>query len=414
LRQSSGFGVTLDAPEAALSFGRRFQGDIMSGDDLDLAAIRQSVRAVCEEFPGAYWREADRERAYPTAFVDALTRAGFLAALIPEDYGGSGLPLEAAAVIMEEIQAAGCNGAACHAQMYVMNTILRHGSAAQKAAYLPGIARGELRLQAFGVTEPSSGSDTLSLSTQAVRRGDVYVVNGQKIWTSRAEHSDLMLLLARTTPRDAVQKRTEGLSIFLVDMREARGRGLTTRPIRTMMNHSTTEVFFDGLEVPAENLIGEEGQGFRYILTGLNAERILIAAECVGDAKWFIEKATGYARDRVLFGRPIGQNQGVQFPIARAYAQMRAAELMVREAARLYQTGDNVGAEANMAKLLAADASWAAGEACVQTFGGFGFAEEYDVERKFREARLYQVAPISTNMILAYVAEHVLGLPRSY
>ncbi|NDC58324.1 MAG: acyl-CoA dehydrogenase, partial [Alphaproteobacteria bacterium] len=302
----------------------------------------------------------------------------------------------------------------CHAQMYIMNTILRHGSAAQKDAYLPRIARGELRLQAFGVTEPTSGSDTLNLRTTAVRRGDVYVVDGQKIWTSRAEHSDLMLLLARTTPRDQVAKKAEGLSIFLVDMRAALGKGLTIRPIRTMMNHSTTEVFFDQLEVPAQNLIGEEGQGFRYILSGMNAERILIAAECIGDAKWFIEKASAYARERVLFGRPIGQNQGVQFPIARAYAQMRAADLMVHEAARLYETGANVGAEANMAKMLAADASWAAGEACVQTFGGFGFAEEYDVERKYREARLYQVAPISTNMILSYIAEHVLGLPRAY
>jgi acyl-CoA dehydrogenase len=383
-------------------------------EDADLAEIRRSVRALCDGFPGAYWREADRERAYPTDFVAALTQAGFLAALIPESYGGAGLSLRAACVIMEEVQASGCNGAACHAQMYIMNTILRHGSAAQKDAYLPRIARGELRLQAFGVTEPTSGSDTLNLRTTAVRRGDVYVVNGQKIWTSRAEHSDLMLLLARTTPRDQVAKKAEGLSIFLVDMRAALGKGLTIRPIRTMMNHSTTEVFFDQLEVPAQNLIGEEGQGFRYILSGMNAERILIAAECIGDAKWFIEKASAYARERVLFGRPIGQNQGVQFPIARAYAQMRAADLMVHEAARLYETGANVGAEANMAKMLAADASWAAGEACVQTFGGFGFAEEYDVERKYREARLYQVAPISTNMILSYVAEHVLGLPRAY
>ena len=383
-------------------------------EEADLAEIRRSVRALCDGFPGAYWREADRERAYPTDFVAALTQAGFLAALIPESYGGAGLSLRAACVIMEEVQASGCNGAACHAQMYIMNTILRHGSAAQKDAYLPRIARGELRLQAFGVTEPTSGSDTLNLRTTAVRRGDVYVVDGQKIWTSRAEHSDLMLLLARTTPRDQVAKKAEGLSIFLVDMRAALGKGLTIRPIRTMMNHSTTEVFFDQLEVPAQNLIGEEGQGFRYILSGMNAERILIAAECIGDAKWFIEKASAYARERVLFGRPIGQNQGVQFPIARAYAQMRAADLMVHEAARLYETGANVGAEANMAKMLAADASWAAGEACVQTFGGFGFAEEYDVERKYREARLYQVAPISTNMILSYIAEHVLGLPRAY
>lgn len=383
-------------------------------EEQDLAEIRGSVRALCGRFPGEYWRAADRDRAYPTEFVNALTEAGFLAALIPEEFGGSGLSLRAAAVIMEQIQASGCNGAACHAQMYIMNTILRHGSAAQKQKYLPKIASGELRLQAFGVTEPTSGTDTLSLRTTATRNGDVYVVNGQKIWTSRAEHSDLMLLLARTTPRDQVAKKSEGLSIFLVDMREAVGKGLAIRPIRTMMNHSTTEVFFDHLEVPVGNLIGEEGSGFRYILSGMNAERILIAAECVGDAKWFIEKATGYARERVLFNRPIGQNQGVQFPIAKAYAQMRAAELMVHEAARVYQAGGNVGAEANMAKMLAADASWAAGEACVQTFGGFGFAEEYDVERKFREARLYQVAPISTNMILSYIAEHVLGMPRSY
>jgi alkylation response protein AidB-like acyl-CoA dehydrogenase len=380
----------------------------------DLVEIRRAVRGLCEGFPGEYWRRLDRERAYPTQFVQALTEAGFLAALIPEEYGGSGLTLRAAAVIMEEIQAAGCNGAACHAQMYVMNTLLRHGSPEQKQRYLPKIASGELRLQAFGVTEPTSGTDTLALRTTAVREGDHYVVNGQKLWTSRAEHSDLMLLLARTTPRDQVRKKTEGLSIFLVDMRQALGAGLTIRPIRTMMNHATTEVFFDRMAIPAGNLIGEEGQGFGYILSGMNAERILIGAECIGDAKWFIEKASSYARERVLFGRPIGQNQGVQFPIARAYVQMRAAELMVREAAELYQAGGNVGAEANMAKMLAADASWAAADMCVQTHGGFGFAEEYDVERKFRETRLYQVAPISTNMILSYVAEHVLGLPRSY
>jgi alkylation response protein AidB-like acyl-CoA dehydrogenase len=380
----------------------------------DLSEIRRAVRALCEEFSGEYWRTKDRDRAYPAEFVDALTRAGFLAALIPEEFGGSGLKLDAAAVIMEEIQAAGCNGASAHAQMYIMNTLLKYGSADQKAAYLPGIASGELRLQAFGVSEPTSGTDTLSLKTRAVRDGDVYVVNGQKIWTSRAEHSDLMLLLARTTPREDVAKRTEGLSIFLVDMRAAVGKGLTIKPIRTLMNHSTTEVFFDDLRIPASALIGEEGQGFRYILSGMNAERILIAAECVGDAKWFIEKATGYAKDRQVFGRPIGQNQGVQFPIARAYAQMRAAELMVHHAAQAYDAGGNPGAEANMAKLLASEASWAAADMCVQTFGGFGFAEEYDVERKFREARLYTVAPISTNLILSYLAEHVLGLPRSY
>ncbi len=378
------------------------------------ADIRESVRALCARFPGEYWRDLDRERAYPTAFVNALTEAGYLAALIPEEFGGSGLTVSAAAAIMEEVHATGCNGAACHAQMYTMGTILRHGSPAQKQAYLPGIASGELRLQAFGVTEPTSGTDTLSLRTTARRDGDAYVINGQKIWTSRAEHSDLMLLLARTTPKEQAVKRTDGLSVFLVDMRLAQGAGITINPIRTMMNHATTEVFFDDLRVPAANLIGEEGKGFRYILSGMNTERILIASECIGDAKWFIEKATAYAKSRELFGRPIGQNQGVQFPIARAYAQMRAAELMVHEAARKYEAGGDIGAEANMAKLLAADASWAAADMCVQTHGGFGFAEEYDIERKFRETRLYQVAPISTNLILSYLAEHVLGLPRSY
>ena len=379
----------------------------------DIAPIREAVRALCADFPGAYWRKLDRERAYPAEFVAALTRAGFLAALIPEEYGGSGLSMVAAAAIMEEIQAAGCNGAACHAQMYTMGTVLRHGSEAQKQKYLPAIARGELRLQAFGVTEPTSGTDTLSLRTTAVRDGnDAYVVNGQKIWTSRAEHSDLMLLLARTTPRDQVKQRTEGLSVFILDMRKA--KGITIQPIRTMMNHATTQVFFDNVRVPAENLIGEEGRGFRYILSGMNAERILIGAECIGDAKWFIDKATAYAKERVLFERPIGQNQGVQFPIARAYAQMRAAELMVYEAAGLYAGGRDCGPQANMAKMLAADASWAAADMCVQTHGGFGFAEEFDIERKFRETRLYQVAPISTNLILSYLAEHVLGLPRSY
>jgi len=376
--------------------------------------IREGVRALCEGFPGEYWRRLDQASAYPTEFIQALTEAGYLAALIPEAYGGSGLPLKAAAVILEEIQAAGANGAAGHAQMYVMNTLLRHGSEAQKTQWLPQIASGALRLQAFGVTEPGSGTDTLGLRTTAVRDGDVYRVNGQKIWTSRAEHSDLMLLLARTTPREDAASKTAGLSIFLVDMREARGKGLEIRPIRTMMNHGTTEIFMDDLVIPADSLIGEEGLGFRYILSGMNAERILIGAECVGDAKWFIDKASAYARERVVFGRPIGQNQGVQFPIAKAYAQMRAAELMVHHAADLYQTGANVGAEANMAKMLAADASWAAADMCVQTHGGFGFAAEYDVERKFRETRLYQVAPISTNLILSYLAEHVLKLPRSY
>ncbi|CAD5299364.1 conserved hypothetical protein [Bosea sp. 62] len=380
----------------------------------DHTDIREAVARLCADFPGEYWRKLDREMAYPAEFVTALTESGFLSALIPEEYGGAGLTLLAAAAIMEEIQRQGCNGGACHAQMYVMGTVLRHGSAEQKQRYLPGIASGELRLQAFGVTEPTSGTDTTALRTTARREGDHYVVNGQKIWTSRAAQSDLMLLLARTTPRDQVQKRTDGLSVFILDMREALENGLTIRPIRTMMNHATTEVFFDNVKVPAANLVGEEGKGFRYILSGMNAERILIAAECVGDAKWFIDKASNYARERQVFGRPIGQNQGIQFPIARAYANMRAAELMVREAISLYEAGENPGAEANMAKLLAADASFEAANACIQTHGGFGFAEEYDIERKFRETRLYQVAPISTNLILSYLAEHVLGMPRSY
>jgi len=381
----------------------------------DHADIRDAVAKLCAQFPGEYWRKLDREMAYPSAFVDALTQAGYLSVLIPEEYGGAGLKLSAAAAILEEIQRAGCNGGGCHAQMYTMGTLLRHGSDAQKQKWLPKVASGELRLQAFGVTEPTSGTDTSSLKTFAKRDGnDGYVVNGQKIWTSRAEHSDLMILLARTTPKDEVKKRTDGLSVFIVDMREAKGHGLEIRPIRTMMNHATTEVFFTDMKVPAENLIGEEGKGFRYILSGMNAERILIAAECIGDAKWFIAKATSYAKERTVFGRPIGQNQGVQFPIAKAYAAMRAAELMVREATRKYEAGEDCGAEANMAKMLAADASWEAANACVQTHGGFGFAEEYDVERKFRETRLYQVAPISTNLILSYVAEHVLGMPRSY
>ncbi len=380
----------------------------------DYADIRDAVAKLCADFPGEYWRKLDREMAYPQVFVNALTESGFLAALIPEEYGGAGLRLSAAAVIMEEIQRQGCNGAACHAQMYVMGTVLRHGNAEQKQRYLPKIASGELRLQAFGVTEPTSGTDTTALRTTARREGDHYVINGQKIWTSRAAQSDLMLLLARTTPRDQVGRKTDGLSVLLLDMREAIQAGLTIRPIRTMMNHATTEVFFDNVKVPVENLIGEEGKGFRYILSGMNAERILIASECVGDAKWFIDKASTYAKERHVFGRPIGQNQGIQFPIAKAYANMRAAELMVREAIRLYEAGDNPGAEANMAKMLAADASFEAANACVQTHGGFGFAEEYDVERKFRETRLYQVAPISTNLILSFLAEHVLGMPRSY
>ena len=386
--------------------------DLPQGDEI--AHIRDSVRKLCADFPGEYWRRLDRESAYPTEFVKALSDAGYLSVLIPEEFGGSGLPLSAAAAILEEVHRAGANGGACHAQMYIMGALLRHGSAAQKAKYLPAIASGELRLQAFGVTEPTSGTDTTSIKTFARRDGDHYIVNGQKVWTSRAEHSDLMLLLARTTAKEQAAKKTDGMSVFIVDMREARQGGMTIKPIRTMMNHSTTEVFFDTVRVPAENLIGEEDKGFRYILSGMNAERILIAAECIGDAKWFIEKASAYAGQRNVFGRPIGQNQGVQFPIARAYAQMRAAELMVHQAAALFEAGQDCGEQANVAKMLAAEASWAAAEACVQTHGGFAFAEEYDVERKFRETRLYQVAPISTNLILSYVAEHVLGMPRSY
>jgi acyl-CoA dehydrogenase len=379
------------------------------------ADIRDAVAKLCAQFPGEYWRKLDREMAYPKAFVDALTESGYLAVLIPEEYGGAGLKISAASAILEEIHRAGCNAGACHAQMYTMGTVLRHGSAAQKAQWLPKIATGELRLQAFGVTEPTSGTDTSSLKTFARREGnDSYVVNGQKLWTSRAEYSDLMILLARTTPKEQAKKRTDGLSVFIVDMREAKKAGLTIRPIRTMMNHSTTEVFFTDMKVPAENLIGDEGNGFRYILSGMNAERILIASESIGDAKWFTAKATDYAKERSVFGRPIGQNQGIQFPIAKAYADMRAAELMVKEAVRKYEAGLECGAEANMAKMLAADAAWDAANACIQTHGGFGFAEEYDVERKFRETRLYQVAPISTNLILSFIAEHVLGMPRSY
>jgi acyl-CoA dehydrogenase len=382
---------------------------------VDLTAIRDGVKALCDRFPGEYWRAKDRERAYPAEFVQALTEAGYLACLIPEEYGGSGLGITAAAAILEEIHKSGCNGGACHAQMYIMGTLLRHGNATQKTQYLPKIASGELRLQAFGVTEPTAGTDTTSIRTMAERRGNsTYVVNGQKVWTSRAEHSDLMLLLARTTPLDQAKKKTDGISVFLVDMRKARGNGLTIRPIRTMINHATTEVFFDNLEVPAENLIGEEGRGFRYILDGMNAERILIAAEAIGDARWFIAKASAYAKERVVFGRPIGQNQGIQFPIARAYAASEAANLMVQHAAQLYEAGEAAGKEANMAKLLASEAAWQAAEACMQTHGGFAFAEEYDIERKFRETRLTQIAPISTNLILAYLAEHVLGMPRSY
>lgn len=383
-------------------------------DSDEIVQIRESVRRLCEGFPGEYWRRMDRENAYPSEFVNALSEAGYLSVLIPEEYGGAGMQLSGALAILEEVQRAGANGAACHAQMYMMGALLRHGSDAQKQRYLPKIAAGELRLQSFGVTEPTSGTDTLSLKTVARREGDDYVVNGQKVWTSRAEHSDLMLLLVRTTPKEDVQKRTDGLSVLIVDQREALKGGMTIKPIRTMMNHSTAEVFFDNVRVPAENLLGEEGKGFRYILSGMNAERILIAAECIGDAKWFIDKASAYANERIVFGRPIGKNQGIQFPLAKAYAHMRTAELMVHRAADLYAAGKDCGEEANIAKMLAAEASWMAAEACLQTHGGFGFAEEYDIERKFRETRLYQVAPISSNLILSYLAEHVLGLPRSY
>ena len=386
----------------------------MDHSSTSFSEIREEVRKLCAKFPGEYWRKLDAERGYPTEFVQELTQSGYLGALIPEEYGGAGLPLAGAAAILETIHAEGCNGAACHAQMYIMGTILRHGSPAQKAEYLPKIATGELRLQAFGVTEPTSGTDTTALRTFARREGDTYVVNGQKVWTSRAEHSDLMLLLARTTPRDQVKKKTDGISTFIVDMRKVLDNGLTIRPIRTMMNHNSCEVFFDNMVIPADGLVGEEGRGFRYILDGMNAERLLISSECIGDAKWFTARSTAYARDRQIFGRPIGQNQGIQFPIAKAYAQMRAAELLLHEGIRKFDAGEHCGEEANMAKMMTAEAAWAAAEACVQTHGGFGFAEEYDIERKFRETRLYQVAPISTNLVLSYLAEHVLGLPRSY
>jgi acyl-CoA dehydrogenase len=378
------------------------------------ASLRTSVRELCGRFPDPYWRALEVDRSYPEEFVRTLTDAGYLAALIPEEYGGAGLGITEAAIILEEVNRSGANSAACHAQMYIMGSLLRHGSAAQKQKYLPQIASGALRLQAFAVSEPTTGSDTTQMKTFATRTGDHYIVNGQKVWISRAEHSDLMLLMARTTPVEQCRKRSEGLSMLLVDMREAIGNGLTIRPIRTMMNHATTELFIEDLKVPAENLIGEQGQGFRYLLDGLNAERILIAAECIGDGRWFVERATKYASDRVVFGRPIGQNQGVQFPIAKAHIHVEAADLMRQRAASLFDHNKPCGAEANMAKLLAADASWEAANVAVQTFGGFGFAEEYDVERKFRETRLYQVAPISTNLILSYVAEHVLRLPRSY
>ena len=377
--------------------------------------IRDAVARLCANYPGEYWRELDRDRTYPTAFIEDLTDNGYLSVLIPEEYGGSGLGISAAAAILEEIQKSGGNGAACHAQMYTMGTVLRHGSDAQKSEYLPKIASGKLRLQAFGVTEPTSGTDTLSLRTTAARDGnDGYVVNGQKVWTSRAEHSDLMLLLARTTPKEEVKRRTEGLSVFIIDMRKALGNGLEIRPIRTMINHATTEIFFDNLRIPADSLVGEEGRGFRYIIDGMNAERILIAAECIGDARWFIGKASEYAGERRVFDRPIGQNQGVQFPIAEAYARTEAADLMVRKAAALFEAGEPCGEQANMAKYLASEASWQAADMCMQTHGGFAFAEEYDIERKFRETRLYRIAPISNNFVLSFIAEHVLGLPRSY
>ena len=376
-------------------------------------AIRAAIRDICKDFPDSYWREVDKQHDYPEAFVRALTEAGWLACLIPEAYGGAGLGIVEGGLILEELNRSGANSAACHAQMYIMGTLLRHGSEEQKQRYLPKIASGELRLQAFGVTEPNAGSETTRIETTAVRHGNTYVVNGQKIWISRVLQSDLLLLLARTTPYDELQDKTRGLSVFLVDLRTA-GKGLEVRPIDTMINHATNQLFFNDLEVPAENLIGQEGMGFRYILDGMNAERILIAAECIGDAKWFIEKASNYAKERAVFGRPIGQNQGIQFPIAKAYASMRAAELMVKEATRKYEAGLDCGAEANMSKMLAADASWEAANAAIQTHGGFGFAEEYDVERKFRETRLYQVAPISTNLVLSFIAEHVLGMPRSY
>ena len=381
---------------------------------LNHVEIRDAVSKLCLKFDGEYWQNCDKNNSYPTEFVNALTEAGYLSALIPEEYGGLGLSLSVGVAILEEIHKSGCNAAACHAQMYTMGTLLRHGSEDQKQKYLPEIAKGNLRLQAFGVTEPTSGSDTTSLKCNAVKKGNFYHINGQKIWTSRAEHSDLLLLLARTTPKEKVTKRTDGLSVFIVNLKEVPKNTITIKPIRTMMNHSTTEIFFDNLPVPKRNLIGEEGKGFKYILSGMNAERILIAAECIGDAKWFINKASKYSSEREIFGRPIGKNQGIQFPIARSYSLMRAAELMLNEATNLFDKGLNPGEEANLSKLLSADAQWAAAEACIQTFGGFGFAEEYDIERKYREARLYQVAPISTNMILSYIAEHVLKMPRSY
>jgi acyl-CoA dehydrogenase len=390
------------------------QTEMQSTVGREYSEIREAVRALCAAFPADYHRKIDEARGYPEAFVDALTKAGWMAALIPAEYGGSGLSLAEASIIMEEINRSGGNSGACHGQMYNMTTLIRHGSEAQRRYYLPKIASGELRLQSMGVTEPSTGTDTTRIKTTAVRKGDRYVVSGQKVWISRVQHSDLMILLARTTPLDQVKKKSEGMSIFLVDVRTAMRKGMTVRPIPNMVNHETNELFFDNLEIPAENLIGEEGQGFKYILTGLNAERILIAAECIGDGYWFIDKVTAYAKERIVFGRPIGQNQGVQFPIAESYIEIEAANLMRFEACRLYDADKACGAQANMAKYLAAKASWEAANACIQFHGGFGFASEYDVERKFRETRLYQVAPISTNLILSYVAEHVLELPRSF
>lgn len=380
----------------------------------DFPEIRESVRRVCADFPGSYWRDLEEREAYPSEFVQALTDAGFLGALIPETYGGSGMPLRAAMVILEEIHASGCNAGACHAQMYTMGTVLRHGSDAQKQKFLPEIAAGRLRLQAFGVTEPTSGTDTTKLKTRAVREGDEYVINGQKVWTSRALYSDLMLLLARTTPLEDVKKKSEGLSVFLIDIRQARDKGLDIRPLKAMVNHNTTEVFFDNLRIPADSLIVEEGKGFRYILDGMNAERILVSAEAIGDARWFTQKSVEYVSERRVFDRPIGQNQSVQFPVARAYAETQGADLVLRRAAAKFDHGLPCGDDANMGKLLASDAAWHAAEACLQNHGGFGYAREYDVERKWRETRLFQIAPISTNLVLSYIGEHILGMPRSF
>jgi acyl-CoA dehydrogenase len=400
--------------EFAMEGSRVLDGAVTVELGVDFPELRDAVHKVCERYPGDYWRGLEEAYAYPTAFIKELTDGGFLSALIPEEYGGSGLPLRAAAVILEEVNASGCTASPAHAQMYIMGTLLRHGNVAQKEKYLPKIASGELRMQAFGVTEPTTGSDTTKLKTRAEKKGDRYVVNGQKVWTSRALHSDLMLLLARTTPVDQVKRRTEGLSVFVVDMKASLGKGLEIRPIKAMINHNSTEVFMDNMEVPTENLIGEEGQGFRYILDGMNAERILVGTECLGDGRWLLDKGVAYAKERQVFGRPIGQNQGVQFPLAQAYAELEAADMMCRRAAALFQAGRECGADANMAKHLAAEATWKAADATFQTFGGFAFAREYDIERKWRESRLYRTAPISSNMVLAYVAQHVLGMPRSY